>query len=70
MSNPDVRKSRPIAFQEVLKKITIGIRLQRLVKVWVKHGIIHKDNYGGFAGGSVSTPLLISKMVHYLYLKW
>jgi hypothetical protein len=41
----------------------IGIRLHRVSKVWLKHGLIDDNNYAFLAGKSTMQPLMIKKMI-------
>ena len=59
--NPDINKRRPLMYYEVMHKMHIGIRLHRVAKVWLKHGIIDENNYAFLSGKSTMQPLMIKK---------
>ena len=63
LGNPDINKRRPLMYYEVLHKMHIGIRLHRVSKVWLKHGLIDENNYAFLAGKSTMQPLMIKKMI-------
>ena len=54
--NPDIYKQRPLMYYEVIHKMHMAIRLHRVAKVWLKHGIIDENNYAFFAGKSTMVP--------------
>jgi hypothetical protein len=61
--NPDINKRRPLIYYEVMHIMHIGIRLHRVAKVWLRHGIIDANNYAFLAGKSTMQPLMIKKMI-------
>ena len=63
LGNPDINKRRPLMYYEVLHKMRIGIRLHRVSKVWLKHGLIDENNYAFLAGKSTMQPLMIKKII-------
>ena len=36
--NPDINKRRPLMYYEVLWKVCIGVRVKRVLKIWLKNG--------------------------------
>jgi len=61
--NTDMNKRRPIMFYEVLRKLSVGIRVKKVLKVWSRNGIIDDDNYAFLTGRTTVQPLMIKKMM-------
>jgi hypothetical protein len=61
--NPDMAKRRQLVYYEVLRKMCMGVKKRQIMNVWVKHGLIDKDNYAFMPGFDTSVPLMIKKMV-------
>ena len=59
--NPDINKRRPLMYYELMHTMHIGIRLHRVAKVWLRHGIIDENNYAFLSGKSTMQPLMIKK---------
>jgi len=48
----ELEKQRPLKLQEALKKITIGIRKNRMAKLWHKLGVCDESQYAFLRGRS------------------
>ena len=48
--NLDINKRRPLMYYEVMWKICIGIRVKKVLKIWLKNGIIDENNYAFLTG--------------------
>ena len=60
--NPDQLKQRPLKLQEVMRKITLGIKKNHLLKVWHEHKLISPQQFAFMKGWSTSEPIIIKKL--------
>ena len=61
--NMDINKRRPLMYYEVMRKMHMGVRNKKVLKVWQTNGIIDESNYAFLTGKSTMQPLMIKKMV-------
>jgi hypothetical protein len=59
--NMDIKKRRPLMYYEVLRKLSVGIRVKKVLKVWRDNKIIDDDNYAFLTGRTTVQPLMIKK---------
>ena len=57
--NNNIDKRRPLIYYEVMRKMWMGIRVHKVLRVWKNNGIIDKDNYAFLTGLSTTQPLMI-----------
>ena len=60
--NPDQLKQRPLKLQEVMRKITLGIKKNHLIEVWHEHKLISPQQFAFMKGWSTSEPIMIKKL--------
>ena len=60
--DPDQLKQRPLKLQEVLRKITLGIKKNELLKVWHAHKLISPEQFAFLKGWSTAEPIMIKKL--------
>ena len=61
--NPDIDRRRPIALLEVMRKCALGVRKNRVLEVWMKHGCIDKDNFAFMPGEFIHDPILLKRLL-------
>ena len=61
--NLDINKRRPLMYYEVMWKICIGIRVRKVLQIWLRNGLIDENNYAFLTGKSTMQPLMIKKMI-------
>ena len=61
--NPDINKRRPLMYYEIMRKMHLGVRIRRILKVWLTNGIVDEDNYAFLTGKSTMQPLMIKKLI-------
>ena len=59
----ELEKQRPLKLQEALKKITIGIRKNRMAKLWHKLGVCDESQYAFLRGRSTIQPAMIKRLL-------
>ena len=60
--NPDQAKQRPIKLQEVLRKLTVGIKKNALQEIWHAHGLISPQQFAFMKGWSTAEPILLKNL--------
>ena len=58
-----ITKQRPLKLQESLKKITVGLRKDRMVAAWRLLGICDESQYAFLRGRSAIQPAMIKKLL-------
>ena len=58
-----ITKQRPLKLQESLKKITVGLRKDRMVAAWRLLGICDESQYAFLRGRSTIQPAMIKKLL-------
>jgi len=54
----DMKKRRPLMYHEVLRKLSVGIRVKKVLKEWRDNEIIDDDNYAFLTGRTTVQPLM------------
>ena len=50
-------------YYEIMRKMHLGVRVRKILHVWLTNGIIDEDNYAFLTGKSTMQPLMIKKLV-------
>ena len=48
----DINKRRPLMYYEVMRKMHMGVRNKRVLKVWQTNGVIDESNYAFLTHGN------------------
>jgi hypothetical protein len=56
-------KMRPLKLQEALKKVTVGIKKDRMVNAWQRMGLCDEQQYAFLKGRSTVQPAMIKRLV-------
>ena len=59
----ELGKQRPLKLQEVLKKLTLAVRKDRMAAAWGALGVCDKDQYAFLRGKSTIQPAMIKRLV-------
>ena len=61
--NKALNRRRPIALLEVMRKLTLGVRKNRVLNIWKSQGCIDKDNFAFIPGEFIHDPILLKRML-------
>jgi len=57
--NADMKKRRPLMYYEVPRKLSVGIRVKKVLKVWRDNEIIDDDKYAFLTGRTTVQLIMI-----------
>jgi hypothetical protein len=58
-----IEKQRPLKLQESLEKITVGIRKDRMARVWERLGVCDASQFAFLRGRSTIQPARIKRLL-------
>jgi hypothetical protein len=58
-----IEKQRPLKLQEALKKVTVGIRKDRMANAWERLGVCDASQYAFLQGRSTIQPAMIKRLL-------
>jgi hypothetical protein len=58
-----LEKQRPLRLQEVLRKVAVGIKKNRIAKLWHKFDICDESQYAFLKGRSTIQPAKIKRLL-------
>jgi hypothetical protein len=58
-----LEKQRPLKLQEALRKVTVGIKKNRMAKLWHKFDICDESQYAFLKGRSTIQPAMIKRLL-------
>jgi hypothetical protein len=61
-----IEKQRPLKLQESLKKVTVGIRKDRMARAWERLGVCDASQFAFLRGRSTVQPAMIKRLLGYV----
>jgi hypothetical protein len=59
-----IEKQRPLKLQELLKKVTVGIRKDRVARAWERLGVCDASQFAFLRGRSTIQPARIKRLCY------